>query len=287
MENGSFVLYDSYGEQIESLTNEQAGALIKAIYAYRRADEIPELDAVTSMAFSFICMQFDEDDKRREKLREKRRLAGALGGAPKGNKNARKQPKQANGCFGQKNTIKNNQNKQMVVFSKNAGNIRDCDCLETITKQANQPKQANGCFGCSKKEKDVNKEKLTKEKNEEKDKNNISLSALVREEKPEETLNAQARFFSAFPSVVVDNYSSAVLGRLQESDWELLLEKFRASAWLRKNVKTTSRLSNMLDSILAGSYDPFENVDENVPVDEEAERQRRREWFDSRYENLN
>ena len=286
MGSGSFVLYDSYGEQIESLTNEQAGALIKAIFAYRRADAVPELDAVTSMAFSFICMQFDEDDKRREELREKRRLAGALGGIAKG-ENAKRKKEIANAkcaILGEKNSPKKIAKKQMLFSEELSGNTRDCDGFGSDEKIA---KIANAKFAISR-EKDVNKEKYTKEKNEEKENNiNISLSAHEREEKTEETLNAQARFFSAFPSVVVDNYSSAVLGRLQESDWELLLEKFRASAWLRKNVKTTSRLSNMLDSILAGSYDPFEDVEDNDPVDEEAERQRRREWIDSRYGNLN
>lgn len=285
MGSGSFVLYDSYGEQIESLTNEQAGALIKAIYAYRRADAIPELDAVTGIVFSFIRGRFESDEKRREELREKRRLAGALGGTAKG-ENAKRKKEIANAKFailGEKNSPKKIAKKQMLFFEELSEDTRDCDGFDGDNEIA---KIANAKFAISK-EKDVNKEKLTKEKNEEKDKNNISLSALVREEKTEETLNAQARFFSAFPSVVVDNYSSAVLGRLQESDWELLLEKFRASAWLRKNVKTTSRLSNMLDSILAGSYDPFEDVDKNDPVDEEVEQQRRREWFDSRYGNLN
>ena len=108
MGKDSFILYDKYDEQIEFLTNEQAGILFKSIYAHRNGKPLPDMDGVVKMAFSFICSQLDQDQERYDDICEKRRAAGAMGGAPKGNQNAGKQAKQAK----QANGFKNKQNKQ-------------------------------------------------------------------------------------------------------------------------------------------------------------------------------
>ena len=78
-----------------------------------------------------IKMEIDEYNEKIKEISEKRRNAGKKGGAPKGNKNAlkqTKQAKQANGCF-----------------------VTKEDDLETTDskseqKQTKQAKQANGCF---------------------------------------------------------------------------------------------------------------------------------------------
>ena len=60
----SFVLYTEYAKQISLLTMEQRGQLLTAIIQYVTDDTVPELDAVTEMAFSII-----QDVYKRQVLR--------------------------------------------------------------------------------------------------------------------------------------------------------------------------------------------------------------------------
>ena len=62
----SFVLYTDYLPQIELLNIEQRGMLFTAIMNYSAGKEIPEMDAVTMMAFSFIKTQLDKDNEKHE-----------------------------------------------------------------------------------------------------------------------------------------------------------------------------------------------------------------------------
>ena len=50
----SFILFTEYKEQIEMLSDEQAGVLMKAIFCYASDEKLPEMDELTKMAFSFI-----------------------------------------------------------------------------------------------------------------------------------------------------------------------------------------------------------------------------------------
>ena len=95
----SFVLYNEYKEQFELLSYEEAGQLIMAIFEYTETGVAPELSGMVLMAFAFIKKQLDRDAEKYEKTVEKRKEAGKNGGAPKGNTNAQKQAKQANGYF--------------------------------------------------------------------------------------------------------------------------------------------------------------------------------------------
>ncbi len=141
MGKDSFILYDNYAEQIEFLTDEQAGVLLKAIYAYRNGKPLPVMDSAVNMAFSFIRSQIDRDQERYDEICEKRRAAGATGGAPKGNQNAKKQPKQAN-AFDDNQNAKNNQNKQMQAKQPDNDNDTDND----LEKRNNKlfPKKEDG-----------------------------------------------------------------------------------------------------------------------------------------------
>ena len=119
MAKDSFILYDTYAEQLEFLNNEQAGILFKSIFSYRNNKPLPDMDSAVKMAYLFIISQINRDTDRYNHICEQRSIAGAKGGAPKGNQNALKQPKQANGCIdneeeNNEDIIENNQNKQMV-----------------------------------------------------------------------------------------------------------------------------------------------------------------------------
>lgn len=105
MNKNSFLLYTDYLEHIQDLSLEQIGSLFIAIMKYQKEEELPELDAVTKMAFNFIRSQLDKDNEKYVETSERRREAGKLGGRPKANafdKNQEK-AKKANG-FSEKQT---------------------------------------------------------------------------------------------------------------------------------------------------------------------------------------
>lgn len=91
-ERNSFVLYLDYWNHIERLSLKQRGILMTAIFSHAQDNEKPEMDAVTSMAFSFISSQLDRDRDKWEETRRVRVEAGKKGGAVSGQK--RKQTKQ-------------------------------------------------------------------------------------------------------------------------------------------------------------------------------------------------
>lgn len=57
----SFLLYTKYAENIEMLTKEQRGILFTAIMNYAAEKDLPEMDGMVKMAFSFIRAQMDAD----------------------------------------------------------------------------------------------------------------------------------------------------------------------------------------------------------------------------------
>lgn len=82
----SFILYTSYQHQLELLTMEQRGVLLTAIIAYVAEQEMPEMDSVTQMAFSFIKQDIDANGEKYDRICEARRAAGKKGGRPKENR---------------------------------------------------------------------------------------------------------------------------------------------------------------------------------------------------------
>ena len=79
MDKNSFLIYLDYQEQFELLTDEQVGQLIKAIIKYEKTGEIPNLDGMTKMAFSFIKTQLDRDREKWKEEKQKRSNAGKKG----------------------------------------------------------------------------------------------------------------------------------------------------------------------------------------------------------------
>ena len=85
MDKSSFVMYTKYLRHIQKLTMDQRGMLFTAILSYASDQEMPELDAATDMAFSFIQEQMDRDNAAYTEKCRKRSEAGKLGGRPKAN----------------------------------------------------------------------------------------------------------------------------------------------------------------------------------------------------------
>lgn len=79
-ERKAFLLYTGYFEQIEMLSIEQRGILLTAIMAFQTGAELPEMDAITKMAYSFISADMRRDSEKYEEVVEKRRESGRKGG---------------------------------------------------------------------------------------------------------------------------------------------------------------------------------------------------------------
>lgn len=83
-EKKSFVLYNDSIEQINMLSDEQAGRLLKAIYAYNLDGTVPDFDdGMVKLMFSFIKNQLDRDSKKWDDICKKRAEAGRKGGKQK------------------------------------------------------------------------------------------------------------------------------------------------------------------------------------------------------------
>lgn len=89
----SFLIYHEYKDILEDLTNEELGKLFRAIFDYEIDSIIPNFTGLMKMAFTVIKGNLDRDRNKYDKRCESSSENGKKGGAPKGNQNARKQPK--------------------------------------------------------------------------------------------------------------------------------------------------------------------------------------------------
>jgi hypothetical protein len=71
----SFVLYSDSKSIIELLSNEQAGLLLKTLFAYVN-DENPKIDSSIALVFEMIKLQLKRDLKKWEQTKEGRSIAG-------------------------------------------------------------------------------------------------------------------------------------------------------------------------------------------------------------------
>ena len=82
----SFLLYVEWREQLEMLSDEECGKLIKALLAYVSDGTKPELSGAANMAFAFIRAQLDRDLEKWEDKCQKRSDAGKKGGLARASK---------------------------------------------------------------------------------------------------------------------------------------------------------------------------------------------------------
>jgi len=120
-EKKSFILYTDKRIAVDKLTDEQAGSLLKAIYAYADGEQ-PDFNCpLVEMCFTFIQIHLDIDKEKWELIKEKRSEAGKKGGRPKKDENQtlNNKAKKAN-AFSEKQT----KAKKAVNVNVN-GNVND------------------------------------------------------------------------------------------------------------------------------------------------------------------
>lgn len=127
MQKNSFLIYHEYREHLKLLTDEQRGQLLMALIDYSEAGEIPELDGITQMAFSFIRSQMDRDSEKYESRVAANRENGKKGGRPK-------KPKENTENL--KNPLvfsKTEQNPENPIKSNDKDNVNEKD-INTLCK---------------------------------------------------------------------------------------------------------------------------------------------------------
>lgn len=84
-DRNTFVMYLEWKTQLDLLTDEECGRLVKGIFQYIQTGEEPTLSGAEMMAFSFIRAQIDRDYEKWSETCQRRAEAGKLGGRPKAN----------------------------------------------------------------------------------------------------------------------------------------------------------------------------------------------------------
>lgn len=113
--NDGVIFYKSHFDNIKDLTDAELGQIFRACMTGETGAMSPHV----RMAFTFLSSQIKRDSDKYVEIIEKRRAAGRMGGAPKGNKNAQK--------YNNQEDSENKQNKQKVEktskTSKTSNNI--------------------------------------------------------------------------------------------------------------------------------------------------------------------
>ena len=79
----TFILYTEYAKHLSFLSMNQRGVLFTAIINSQAGEELPDMDSITQMAFSFISADLERTEENYRKKIETNRENGRKGGRPK------------------------------------------------------------------------------------------------------------------------------------------------------------------------------------------------------------
>lgn len=82
----SFVMYEDWGNAIKTMSDEQAGMFIKAIYAYQDDKNAAPEDPELKLVFTIVKQKLDENAEKYKATCEARAVAGKRGGETKASK---------------------------------------------------------------------------------------------------------------------------------------------------------------------------------------------------------
>ncbi len=123
---------------------EQRGALFTAILSRAAGEDIPELDSITAMAFSFISSQLDRDFAKWEDTRAKRVAAGREGGKASGKTRKQKQANEANASISKQNEANVQRAKQNEANEANVQRAKQNEANEAVNVDVNVDGNVNG-----------------------------------------------------------------------------------------------------------------------------------------------
>ena len=125
-DNKSFVVYKEWEEIFKALDDADKVKLLLALFAFASRGEQPDFKGPLQAVFLSMAQTIKRDGEKWEKTREKRAAGGFKGGAPKGNQNAKKQPK---GCLNnlkpQKQPVNVNENVKVNVNDNVNVNVKE------------------------------------------------------------------------------------------------------------------------------------------------------------------
>lgn len=111
----NFLLKKAQGEIFETLEDSEAGKLIKGIFKYVITGD-SGLEGALKAAFVSIKIDIEENEKKYKERCETNKINGTKGGAPKGNKNAKKEKTTENNQTVEK-TTENNMNNHIHIHN--------------------------------------------------------------------------------------------------------------------------------------------------------------------------
>lgn len=137
MENNkktTFLVNSRWQTVLKNYPPEIRVAVYDAMFEYAETGKVPELDKESKMAFLFIKMELDEYQSRYEETVETNRINGRMGGAPRGNQNAKKKKTTE--------TTENNRplEKQPKTTETTENNHNDMICNDIISEKEKTPK---------------------------------------------------------------------------------------------------------------------------------------------------
>jgi len=83
MAKDTFIIYKSFYEPIEHLTDEQLGRLFRAIFKYQTGNADNSIGKDIEMAYLFFVSKFKEDEDKYQRIIDIRRECGSRGGRPR------------------------------------------------------------------------------------------------------------------------------------------------------------------------------------------------------------
>jgi len=74
--NSNFMFHLEQWESLSTLSNEQLGALLRAIFSYHMEEAVPDMDVITKALFLMMKPRFDYQAKKYAEIVEKKREGG-------------------------------------------------------------------------------------------------------------------------------------------------------------------------------------------------------------------
>ena len=159
----SFVLYSSYEEQLNLLSNEQAGELMKAIFVYARTGEKQCQDPMVTMMLGFISYQMDIDARKYAESKERRREAASRAGKISAEKRAMKKAEElqqnatnVNACQRIQHVYVDDDVDEYVDVDENADVDEDADAdVDVLDNKTGRRRQEDEEDACAREESNV------------------------------------------------------------------------------------------------------------------------------------